>query len=454
MFETKTVFEAVTDLFTGNLLRNVLVAYSGGPDSGALLHAVCAFRDRSDELGVLACWVNHALRSEAEMVLEQKLAEAYAASLAVPLVIATAQPGAIEALASGKAGGVEAAARQFRYDELQRVCRERGCDCILTAHTLDDNVETLVMRFFSGSGAEGLAGIPSEQGLVLRPLLCTSKAQVMDYIQAHQLPYSEDSTNAQTVFLRNKVRHLLLPVVEEVFPQYRQALGTLQAKAKLDKEALTAYARLLFEGAEQTEIRLASFAASPEAVQIRALYLLVRKHGGRFPWTAIRLAVSHLKRGLNAFLGDLELYPEGGFIRLRKKENPPCPVVFSVLVSEACKVDLGSGLTLCVDFVRTDEAIAGLREDACALPFVVRSVRPGDSILSADGHKRLESIRQEWKLPESLKNLVFVVEDCDGIAAVWGSHIGKGIVFRHNPNLAKSHGNGYITIEMKGVHTE
>jgi hypothetical protein len=66
----------------------------------------------------------------------------------------------------------------------------------------------------------------------------------------------------------------------------------------------------------------------------------------------------------------------------------------------------------------------------------------------------VESIRQEWKLSEPLKDLVFVVEDSNGIAAVWGSHIGKGVVFRHNPNLAKSYGNGYITIEMKGVRTE
>lgn len=228
-----------------------LVALSGGPDSVALLLALVAIRAAAaktraaPDLRMYACWVNHRLRPADELVDEERFVRSLCDGLDVPLYTESAGPGQLEREAK-EAGGIEAAARAFRYKVLETVRLRAGADWVCTGHNADDGLETMIMRFFTGSGAAGLRGMASMHGRVVRPMLSVTRADICDYLASAGQVYRTDSTNASDDYLRNRVRHHLVPAVLDVFPDAREALATLAGKATLDEEALDGYARQLF----------------------------------------------------------------------------------------------------------------------------------------------------------------------------------------------------------------
>ena len=244
-----------------------LIALSGGPDSVALLLAM------SEEVApgrLHACWVDHGLRPVEELAREQVLVETLCAQLAVPLRMVRIPRGRIAEEAQ-RDGGIEAAARRFRYAALEQARLETASDLILTAHTADDWFETMLLRFFNGSGTAGLKGIPQFFQTLARPFLGLGKKEILVYLQAKGQDYSVDSTNLGTDFMRNRVRQDLVPHVLAVFPSAPSALNTSAAKARLDDEALELWASSLFIG---ERLPVAGFFAAPLAVRIRALYRL------------------------------------------------------------------------------------------------------------------------------------------------------------------------------------
>ena len=206
----------------------VLVALSGGPDSVALLVA-SADEAGKRGVGLSACWVDHALRPAPELSDERGFVMELCKRIGVPILIEEASRGEISGMSS-EAGGIESAARIFRYAALERARIASGCGSVLTGHTADDFVETMVMRFCTGSGTAGLRGIPETNGRIVRPLLGVTKAHVYAYLASKGQGYREDSTNASDDYLRNKVRHEVLPVLLSVFPSLRASLGTVSAE--------------------------------------------------------------------------------------------------------------------------------------------------------------------------------------------------------------------------------
>ena len=136
-----------------------LVAYSAGPDSTALLAAAAAL----GLPGLAAAYIDHGIRPKAEREAELALARRTCARLGLALGVARVRPGAVEALACAAGIGVEAAARRYRYHALRELRSRRDATWVLTAHNLDDQLETAIMRFLSGSGAGGTARHTSSQ---------------------------------------------------------------------------------------------------------------------------------------------------------------------------------------------------------------------------------------------------------------------------------------------------
>ena len=106
-----------------------------------------------------------------------------------------------------------------------RAAREAGADRIATAHTADDNAETLLLHLARGTGLRGLGGIPPARGALIRPLLSTSRQEVEDYLAYYALPHMEDSSNASDDFARNRIRHQVIPVLEDLFPGFAARVG-------------------------------------------------------------------------------------------------------------------------------------------------------------------------------------------------------------------------------------
>lgn len=454
----QTIDAVLQSFFSQRKMRSLLVAYSGGPDSTVLIHALWRLNESMPFCTLKACWINHALRPADEMASEQQLVEHFMARLTIPLTIVTAEQGEIETYQHklGVSGGIEAAARAFRYEKLLEVAEREHCDKIATAHTQSDTIETLVMRFCTGSGIDGLCGIPEEQGYIIRPLLTVTRSDILNYINTWNIPVSHDSTNQQTVYLRNKVRNKLIPVIVEIFPSLHASLLTVQKKARYDADALNGYAEQLVLTKDGVRVLdLEGFRRSPRAVQIRALYILVRQYKKRVPWETMKALAEAIVQKDHATLGSYSFVSSDSYLCI--VENSVRKASYAPQCMFSCIVDKPDSFKLCNKYIleiKFTNDRSGLRRDACTLPFIVRSRKNGDAIRRKEGYRAVDEILASWNLSKEQQQQVLILEDIDGIIAVYGAHIGKTIVFRHNPNLVNSNTDDYITITMKGVESK
>lgn len=200
----------------------VLVALSGGADSVCLLSVLSELQDELS-LTVCAAHLHHGLRGE-EADADESFVRSLCRARRIPLFVRRAD---IRAAAKKAGIGLEEAGRQARYAFFEELRQTEGIDKIATAHHADDNIETVLMRFLRGTGPNGLAGIPYQNGFVVRPLLDVSRHEIEAYIAENSLSYRTDSTNFETEFTRNKIRHRLVPTLEKEYnPGLRQTLQT------------------------------------------------------------------------------------------------------------------------------------------------------------------------------------------------------------------------------------
>ncbi|MGI6031213.1 MAG: tRNA lysidine(34) synthetase TilS [Eubacteriales bacterium] len=209
--------------------QRVLVGLSGGADSTALL--LCL---RELEIPVTALYVEHGIRGE-ESLRDEEFCRALCEKLEVPFESRRVD---VPALARAEGMSVELAARQARYALLQRVAEQHGCHKIATAHTADDNAETLLFRLARGTGPEGLAGIPPVRGNLIRPLLGCTRRQVEAYLASRKQTYMTDSTNHSDDYARNRLRHHVMPWLEREYPGATERMAAVAGDLLLDQQLL------------------------------------------------------------------------------------------------------------------------------------------------------------------------------------------------------------------------
>ena len=204
------------------------VAVSGGRDSMSLLHYLVEHKNDL-MINVIAIHVEHGIRG-AESLSDQAFVLDYCSQNDIPVCYTTVD---VPGYAKDHLIGVEQAARELRYRYFDELLRKGIVDKIATAHQLDDQCETVLMRIFRGTGVKGLEGIPSARsGKYIRPMLSLSRLDISEYCDAHKVPHVEDSTNYNLEYTRNFIRHEVLPVVEKMFPQYRKSIERLTGAAK------------------------------------------------------------------------------------------------------------------------------------------------------------------------------------------------------------------------------
>ena len=179
----------------------ICCALSGGADSVALFFALYLLQEKL-QFTLSAVHFNHGLRGE-EAERDQAFTQKLCAQYDVPLHIGQAQ-----VVAGAK--GLEAAARDARYAFFDTLSEK-----IATAHTADDNAETVLMHLIRGSGLKGLGGIAPQRGKIIRPMLTVTREEVLAFLQEYSLPHIEDSSNASDDFFRNRLRHRLLPLLKQ-----------------------------------------------------------------------------------------------------------------------------------------------------------------------------------------------------------------------------------------------
>jgi tRNA(Ile)-lysidine synthase len=203
----------------------VLIAISGGADSMALLSALRRLKAPGPGR-IIAAHYNHRLRGEASAG-DAQFVQQTCQSLEVPLELGSAEepladfdPSRRTDAGTNPYAGLEAAARAARYEFLTATAARVGARYVATAHTADDQAETILQRILRGTGLAGLVGIPftrrlSAASTVIRPLLTVSRTEVLAYLQAVGLGFREDASNEDQGFMRNRIRHELLPLLRE-----------------------------------------------------------------------------------------------------------------------------------------------------------------------------------------------------------------------------------------------
>ena len=250
----------------------IVVGFSGGADSTALCHWLLG---KVDPRRLVLAHVNHQLRGE-ESQRDEEVCRAFAKGHGLRLEVLRED---VAALARQEGLGLEECGRNVRYRFFENLAPGRE-DRILTAHNANDNLETILLHLCRGTSLPGLLGIPYSRGKVLRPLLKVPREEIEAYCRREGLSYVTDSSNLSQKYTRNRLRHQVLPVLEELNPQVLEAVSRMVDTLSQDESFLEEQASSLLKKARVPwGLDTALLGASHRAVQTRVLRLFCREQG-------------------------------------------------------------------------------------------------------------------------------------------------------------------------------
>ena len=363
----------------------VVCAVSGGADSLALLWAMYLLKDEWN-LDLHAVHFNHHLQPEEPDEDEQFVRE-FCAGYGIPLSV-----GSQYVVAGEK--GLEAAARDARYAYFATLPGK-----IATAHTADDNAETVLMHLVRGTGLKGLGGIAPKRGNLIRPLLSVTRKEILEFLDAYYLSHREDSMNATDFCLRNRIRHHVMPVLKTENPRLSENLSAMALRLRLDEEALSQFSRL----------------DTPEVAKLRAMAPAVRAR-----------ALEHFLKGWGV------KEPEASHIRLleslvfsdnpsAKANFPGCITIgrnYGILepVPESTGPEVCFTCSAAAEIVNTPTVFTVNPQGV----LYIRPRRSGDAIRLPGGTRSIKKLFIDRKIPASRRESIPILCDDLGIVGIPG----------------------------------
>ena len=407
----------------------VLCAVSGGLDSMVLLHLLWT-QSQNGRFSVSVATFDHRLRPESGA--DTAFVSSWCSAREIPCCVGA---GDVAAFSRARGQTVEEAARNLRYEFLERAAEEAGADYIATAHTADDNAETVLLHLLRGSGLNGLGGIPPRRGRIIRPLLEITRCEIETYAVQHDIPHREDESNRDTAYTRNYLRHEILPLLREKNPSLARTLGRTAESLRRDEECLTQLTeetarRLLTAEQNAVSVRATDLNAQPRAIALRLVQkmaelalpgtvlphnqrqALLELAGKEHPSGTISL-VSRLqgRRSYDTLTLALPAEQTDRFtpVGLRPGETKPVPELEIVLT---CR------WAVCPEEPVPDRLYLRPGE---AETLLVRPRQPGDEIdLYRRGRKKLKKWMIEEKVPRERRERLPVIEIDGQVAAVLG----------------------------------
>ncbi|MBQ7566292.1 MAG: tRNA lysidine(34) synthetase TilS [Oscillospiraceae bacterium] len=393
----------------------VICALSGGADSVAMTHALRSLRDTLG-IEVRACHFNHRLRGE-ESDADEAFCREFCASLGAELTVGSAD---VRQYAAERGESLEEAARHCRYAFFDTLGGK-----IATAHTADDQLETVLLQLVRGTGLKGLGGVPPRRGNVIRPMLPFSREEILSYLEENSLPHREDRTNAEDDCLRNRLRHHVVPLLKAENPALLAGVSRMTQTLRDDEALLQAAAdALLCE--DEGGYAVQPLRSSPQPLRRRALRTLL--------CGVPKLTAAHLEAAeALLFSGDpsarIDL-PDGVVARrvydrlvIGSDENAafaavtlPCPGEASLGALGAvvrCTAGIGEGLHL------PAKLLAG--------GVTVRARKTGDRIRLNGGTVTLKKLMIDRRIPAAQRGRIPVIEKDGNVLAVWG--VGENLDF-------------------------
>jgi len=300
--------------------HHLLVAVSGGLDSVSMLHSLLGLQGWLD-LELSVGHVDHGMRGE-DSQADARFVGELARGLGLPFTLERVDPRSLrEGVSSRARPTIQEAARRLRYAALRRMLEKQGADAIATAHTADDQAETVLLRLLRGCAPDGLAGIPavSPDGRIVRPLLAVARADLEHYAAQHGLRFREDASNASEAYTRNRLRNQWLPQLARSFnPQLLRTLGRLAEAQRRDAEWIEAlvareFAQRIHCVEGRSVIERDRWNELPEPLAQRLVKRLIERSGGGRDLTQrhVERVLTFLKRGRLAAPGKVIELPGG-----------------------------------------------------------------------------------------------------------------------------------------------
>lgn len=258
----------------------LLLGLSGGIDSMTLGFVLKQLQSEGFFDRLIFCHVDHKLRA-AESDLDAEFVRSIANDWDVPVEIVELGIGVAADITTTAS---EANARNARYKVFERIADQLKIETVVTAHNANDQAETVVMRLMRGAGPRGLAGIPAERKLnsslrVIRPWLQIPREEIAAFAGSNNIAYREDSTNVSNVYLRNRVRNELLPVMQATSgTMLVESLGCMAEMMRHQSRYFDAEAEMLFFQDGREELDLDLFLQSPRPIKFAAIELLLKRH--------------------------------------------------------------------------------------------------------------------------------------------------------------------------------
>lgn len=422
----------------------VAVALSGGADSVALLFLL---RDIAGAEGVHvagAVHLNHQLRG-ADADADEAFCRELAHALALPIDVERVD---VARRARETAASIEHAAHTERHAFFDRAAARLGATAVAVAHTKDDQAETFLLRLLRGAGPRGLSGMHPRAGLVVRPLLETSRSDVRDFLRERRITFREDASNADLEIPRNRIRHELLPLLDERFAPgivdvlVREAAIAREDAAFLDAAAQRAAERLTSKGAREVTLDVAALLAEPAAIARRVIRLAQQMVAGPHRFVGFDATEAVRRFVVSKSTGQLDLpghrvNRRGSHVVLtgsRGREKPPpapdflyqlqvpgrvlVPEAFCAISADMKGVPFGRGLDELLQAGERNEAL--IDAGRLAGPLSVRNRRPGDTFrpLGLGGRKKLQDFFVDAKIDRFAREIAPVIIDAAG-RIVW-----------------------------------
>ncbi len=414
----------------------VVVGVSGGPDSVALLHILNSLKEIY-KIGLHVAHLEHGIRGS-ESVEDMKFVEDLCGDLSIRI---TSKQEKTEKIARASNQSVEATARKLRYSFFQEVLESTKSNRIATGHNANDQAETLLLNLLRGSGMAGLVGIrPAMQGRIIRPLIESTRADIEEYLNSKSITYRIDSTNAEGRFERNRVRHLLIPMLEKEFnPRIVDCMARTASIFSVvndylhgEVEKVVAATTLIEEG--RASIDLESLKGAPAALQRLVLYRVLRSLEGDDQVVSFDIINAVLNVAMRSRSGS-RIDIGSGLVALREFDklligrdlalverydvqlaipgSTPVEPAGGTFIAEVISERPGTG-----EVYRSGET-AYFDLSQLELPLCARSWREGDRFVpfGLSGTKKVHDIFVDEKVPITGRSKIPII--CDGDGIIW-----------------------------------
>lgn len=409
--------------------KTVAIAVSGGSDSMVLLNYMLSVA-KNIPAKIIALNVEHGIRGK-ESIKDSLFVEEFCKQNNVPLL---KYSGDAISKAQQEKISIELSARLLRYAFFKQALDDGKCDFIATAHHSLDNVETVLLNVFRGSGLKGVTGIKDGlDGKILRPFLHVSKQEINDYIKEHGVPFVTDQTNFSTDYTRNKIRLEIIPKIKEIFPELEKSVNRFASIAKEEDEFLDSLAKekiSFIDGTVQIKIPLNKVLLS------RAVIIALKNLGVEKDWEKAHIDsvinLSELKNSSKAnLLNGIVAVKEYDKITLYKNQ----PVSINEIPFTVGMVSFNGtvyGINVQNESVNLKD---GLYADLDKIPktSVIRTMKNGDVFTKfGGGTKKLCDYFTDKKIPERLRKLIPLVCDKNEIYVILGVAVSDKIKVDNN----------------------